>query len=496
MKWPAFVGPSYTSESKIAAYDRTVNLYPEKIESGTGTASYVLYPTPGRETVFSVDDAPGRGGLDINGDQYFVIKDKLYKFGTATALATGLQNTTGSPVQITTNGDAGGQLLINTETNTYSFDLATSTLTLVGTTAQSIGFLNGFGLRLDRDRSEVSFSALEDFTSWDPLDIFQRNDASDKWQELLVHHKEIYLFGDKTTSIYVNGTDPVTPFTPITSVFIPMGIIAFRSACVVDGSPMWLGKSEDGYGVVYRMNGYTPERISTHAVENAIQGYPTTASLADTLGINGCVERAEGSSYQINGHVFYELNFPSVSDLAGYVVEDSFQGATWVFDATEGLWHEEGEWLDIEYGRSDTRGHFGGLTLSRTTGTLFRVTLDSAQIGTGGLGIRRLRRAPHVSQENTGLIIDEIELRFEPGLALATGAGSDPQFALRFSKNGGQTWSNTRTMTTGVLGAYTTRATSRGLGYGRDFLIEVAWDEPIPRFPLIDAYLNVRAGAS
>ena len=57
-RWPGFVGPSYTSQSKIAAYDRSVNVFPEKIESGTGAASYALYTSPGFATFCTLPTSP------------------------------------------------------------------------------------------------------------------------------------------------------------------------------------------------------------------------------------------------------------------------------------------------------------------------------------------------------------------------------------------------------------------------------------------------------
>jgi len=51
-------GGSYTSQSVNADAQRTVNLYPEQIESGDGTTDIALYPTPGLKK-FAVFVAPG-----------------------------------------------------------------------------------------------------------------------------------------------------------------------------------------------------------------------------------------------------------------------------------------------------------------------------------------------------------------------------------------------------------------------------------------------------
>ncbi len=144
----------------------------------------------------------------------------------------------------------------------------------------------------------------------------------------------------------------------------------------------------------------------------------------------------------------------------------------------------------------DTRGYFGGpqISLSRTSGKIYNV-LPNSYVGTDGNGIRWMRRAPHISHENKGCIIDSVELKFEPGVANATGVGSDPHFTLYQSKNGGQTWSNGRTKSAGLIGQFDVRVMWEGLGYGRDRIIEIVGSEPIFT-PIIDAYVNVRTGPS
>ena len=109
--------------------------------------------------------------------------------------------------------------------------------------------------------------------------------------------------------------------------------------------------------------------------------------------------------------------------------------------------------------------------------------------------IVRLRRAPHITNENRGCIIDSLQVKFEPGLALATGSGSDPHLTMRQSKNGGQTWGNSRTKSAGLTGEFETRVMWEGLGYGRDRVIEVTTSDPI-FWPIIDAFVDVRFGAS
>lgn len=478
-----FVGPSYTPESKIAAYDRTVNWYPERIESGTGTAQYWLAPTPGYAAAFTLSDAPGRGGFTIADAIYFVSGASFY---STTTFRGNVSNLTNAPVYMVGQGAGINQVLIASDITTYVYNPDTHVFSTVGTAnvdPVSIGYLNSYGLRLNPTLTQVEFSAPGDFTSWDPLDVLVREDAPDNWIRLIVFHKEIWLFGTTTTSVYYNDPDdPDTPFKPIQSVFINMGTIAPHSVCIVDGSLMWIGQGDNGGGVVYRANGYTPERVSTFPIEYAFSVASSPLRLF------------EGETYQENGHTFYVLTLPGIM--------------SWAYDVTTGLWHERGDHDGLGFVGLGTIGQAylqqndpeaSHYTQSRTTGAvLFQSTQFSVNTD-GTSGIVRLRRAPHIQKEHKGVVIDTFELYMEVGLGLgnviSTDPGYDPLIAMRFSNNGGQTWSNTRTVSAGKQGEWNTRPIWTRLGYGRDRIIEVTVSAPVP-YRLIDAFVDVRVGAS
>jgi len=494
--YPGFIGPSYTSESKIAAYDRTVNWYPEQIESGTGNtaARYVLYPTPGNFEIPSASSAlttPGRGGWSLRDfGAYYIVGDTLYRLypGTPAAVATGISNISNAPVYFASNGDTGRQLLIASDDTTYAYDLDSEVLTEVGTeSAVSIGYVDGYGIRLDSVRSEISVSAPFDFTVWNALDVSQRNDAPDKWLRLLVNHKELWLFGSDTSSVWYNAGDEgvAGPFAPIPSVFIPYGIAAPHSAVVVDGSPIWLGGTPNGSCIVYKAEGYTPVRISTHAVENAFR---------EIFGAALTVSNADASTYQENGHIFYVLTFPANLDT-------DFAGATWVYDATSGLWHERGVWNGLTFGCIDTIGNVQSnvqFTLSRTSGKVYLQSI-SLSVGTDGLGIVRLRRAPHINQAQQRIRYRQFRALMETGIGLgdvvSTDPAFDPQITLAWSNDGGQTFGSPIPMSAGTIGAYSTLVDWFQLEQAQDRIFEVRCSAAVS-YRLIAAFLDYSVGPS
>jgi len=109
--------------------------------------------------------------------------------------------------------------------------------------------------------------------------------------------------------------------------------------------------------------------------------------------------------------------------------------------------------------------------------------------------IRRLRRAPHVNNENLRVFYRRFELDLERGQALASGQGSEPYVLLRLSRDGGQTWGEEMRMAAGKLGEYQARVLARRLGHSRDVVFEVVVSDPVA-WSLVGAWLDLEPGTS
>ena len=75
-----------------------------------------------------------------------------------------------------------------------------------------------------------------------------------------------------------------------------------------------------------------------------------------------------------------------------------------------------------------------------------------------------------------------LQLDLETGGGLNTGQGSDPQVMLRWSDDGGHTWSNEHWVSVGKIGQYGHRAIWRRLGMTtklRDRVYEVSMTDPV-----------------
>jgi hypothetical protein len=120
-------------------------------------------------------------------------------------------------------------------------------------------------------------------------------------------------------------------------------------------------------------------------------------------------------------------------------------------------------------------------------------SLNNAVYADNGSTIRRLRRAVHLTSDLQRQFFEEFQIQFQPGVGLATGQGDDPQAMLRWSNDGGSTWSNEHWITIGKIGQYQNRAIWRRLGWSRDRIFEVVVTDPI-KAVIVSANLKASVG--
>ena len=460
-----FIGPSYTSQSPDADCSRTVNWYPEDMEVMNGKTTQTLYPTPGATLFVSLPQLVVRGLFTHRGRCFAVAGTGYYEIDTLGVVTLRGTVTIGSnPAFMCTNGDAGGQVFIVTEGNAFCHTLATNAFAQVITgTADVGGFVDGYFLALDAATSTLYYSALNDGTSWPALNIVQRSTAADPWVSMVVSDRKVHLYGATTSESWYNSGDALTPFVPVQGSLIQDGIAApYSSVALVDNTRIWLTANTDGTGVVKRALGFLPQRISTHAIEHAIQNYEITSD-------------ATAWSYQEEGHTFYVLGFPTAR-------------ATWVFDTTTGLWHERG-WWDSALMRYETvRGRchtycFGKHLIGDRVGAGVYWQRVSTYQDVGGTDLRRMRQGPHLTNDDEWIYYPEVRLILETGVA--TPSVPDPQVMLQWSDDGGHTWSNEHWASAGLVGHYGQHAVWHRCGRSRDRVFRVVTSDAVP-FRLLD----------
>lgn len=110
-------------------------------------------------------------------------------------------------------------------------------------------------------------------------------------------------------------------------------------------------------------------------------------------------------------------------------------------------------------------------------GRLYALDLDTYTDDGGP--IRRVRATIGDDNEMREIIYHALQLDIEAGVGLVDGQGSEPHMMLRWSDDGGHTWSNTHVAPMGRLGEYARRCIWRRLGKGRQRVWEISITDPV-----------------
>lgn len=435
MRYPGFIGGSGRSLSPLAGLEQTMNYYPEMATNG----QLFFCPVPGFSTLVTSPGLGMRAAFSENGRTFVVMGNAFQELlANHTLVDRGPVGNDGQLAQIVGNGVSGGQLLIAAGGNAYCFVLATNAFTQVLTgEAFQIGMLDTYFLAFNQTTGAVRFSAPNDGTSWAALDIFTNSITPDKWRAMCVNQGKIWLIGEYNGQVWWDAGGADIPFEPIQSSVFSYGIVAPSSLIAVGDSVRWLSSTRDGDGVVVGARGYRPERISDHPTELAIANYKLTSNITD----------CEALTYQETGHTFSAFRFPSAN-------------ATRVLDDATNIWHERGRWAanENQFVEWSPRVHVAAMGLhiigDQDTGKI-SVMDQRFYTDVDGSVIRRVRVPPALFSNGRRVTLDRLELRMQPGLAPQSPVtGYNPLVSLSLSGDMGQTWSNERFVSAGLVGQY------------------------------------------
>jgi hypothetical protein len=441
-----FVGPSYRSQSVAADCQVCLNWYLEAIESGTGVSRFVNYRTAGLSlALYNLGAGPVRGIETFLGRTFAVAGSQFYELLAPNAspnktnwslLSSINLPTDGSPVSIAYGGH---QLLVASVGQAFVFDLSTNTFTQVDPSGGAnlpiaqVAYSDGFFLALVENQApvpwQINSSKSLDATTWPGTNFTEVSVFPDNPNGIFRAARILWVFGPRGIQPYVNTGDFPFPFDVFSGTFIENGLAAPFSMARMDNSIFWLGADERGTGMVWRANGFTPQRVSNHAIEFALQSY---ATISDAIGV----------AVQDQGHSFYELHFPTADK-------------TWRYDAATGMWHERAFWnqKNATFGRSRACFHtfnYGmHLRGDPTTGAVYQESINF--YSDFGNAIRRIRRAPHRVKGQEYEFHEQLQVYVESGLQ--TFDGNLPTTVLTLSDPSGALWS-VRVTDVGVLDAH------------------------------------------
>lgn len=464
MVFPQFCGPSYKSLSPAVTIDDSINLYSEKIESGSGKSPYALYGAPGIQPFVTVDGGAIRGLAEVTGNLGNVIiavaGDNVWAIDD-NANPVFLGNVANDRLPATIVALTNDTAFILSAGLGYIATLSTLSVVPVALPAfaGSFTYLDTYGIISEYGTNKFYVSDVGDLTTWDPLNVATKEAAADPIIAVFAASELLWIFGLETTEIWYDAGNVGVPFQryPGGGV-LEVGCTSPWSIQWNGQSIQWLGRDSRGLGVVWAATGMQPVRVSNHAVEAAINER-TGRGLTELIAY----------SYLEDGHFFYVLN-TAISPLIDI---------TWVYDATTGQWHKRGVWDGASYHRqpwmhhcfafdvSDSTGHYvgGNGSGTDTSGTIYLQEMNIYDFA--GSPKRVERTCPHLDQELRRLRYDRFRLDLEKT--------SNPILNLRFSVDGGESFGNTHTITAPDGQA---RAIWRELGSARDMVFKIWSDSP------------------
>jgi glutamine cyclotransferase len=426
------VGPSSQLRSLDLSAQETVNLYPE--QNPETTEQVALLPSSGYSTF-----------TDLSGDGHglFVQKEVLYAFigesvyeissgGASESLGTipGM-----SRVRAASNGN---QIVVSAGLPS-SYVVEDSEVSEIEDEdlAESVDvtYLNSRHVLLNANSGRFQWSDLLDGTAYDPLNFATAESDPDNGVAILSDARLLYIGGKRTIETWF---DDGSGFSRTPQGVATKGVRAKNTFIMFDNAPTFLGDD----GPVYRLvDGYNVQRISTNAVDQAIQSYED-------------IESAFAFNYFENGHDYYVLTFPNQ--------------ATWVYDANTQVWHQrksygQETWKVVDVVRVYNRNI--GLT---DDGDL--VQLDADLYQEAGEQIERIRVLPPFSFEGKRFTVYRFELECETGASDST---TELTMEMALSTDRGRTFGNWKSASIGRQGDYSKRVFWTQLGSFRDVVVKL-----------------------
>lgn len=464
MKTP-ILGSSYVARSVNAADARMVNLFPEVVPEG-GKEPAFLQRCPGLALLATIGSGPIRGVWafsSVSTVAFVVSGTELYKIDTAyAATLKGTVAGTG-PVSMADNGT---QVFIAANGPSYIYNNTTGVFAQITDVdfpgALTVGYLDGFFVFNEPSSQRIWVTSLLDGLSVDPLDFASAEGSPDGVVGLIVDHSQVWVFGTNSVEVWYNAGTADFPLQRIQGAFNEVGCLSAFSIAKMDNSIFWLGADARGQGIVYRASGYTGQRISTHAVEWQIQA------------LGSVLSTARAYTYQQDGHTFYVLFFDSGTE-----------PTSWVYDAATQAWHERAGYdagapePNFVRPRGNCQMAFNNQIVvgDYSNGKIYAYDLDDYE-DDGGIQkwLRSWRALPPGQNNLKRTAHHSLQIDMETG-------DSSPaaEIYLRWSDNGGHTWSTYHTATLGAAGDYGKRVLYRRLGMTvelRDRVYELTMTDP------------------
>jgi hypothetical protein len=415
---------SYNLRSIPSSTSRLVNCFIEQLPPDANTPS-ILYRSAGITQAATVGTSVANYGLHAGLGKLFAVYGTNLYWIDSSNVAT-LVGSIGTPTQQSIDMDHNVDTVVVVNTpNAYYYTPSTATFGQISDAdftsrgAADVEFLDNWMLFREPSSGRVFGADVGTATSFSALNFFTAEGSPDDLVGMKADHRQLLLLGTETGELWENTGISGFPFERAINGFFELGCLNGRSIAKLDNSVFWLASDF----TVRRLNGITPVRVSTHAIEQRL--HDMTISTA----------KASVRSYE--GHLFYKL---------------SFDEGTFVYDAATGLWHEEKSygydgsiWINsaLAYDR-----YYVGNRIDTRLGIIDAAVYAEAS----SIQIAEWTYQP-IYTESERAFHHRLEVIVETGVGGAV-AVVDPQIMLEYSDDSGRTWTSLPQRSLGRMGEY------------------------------------------
>lgn len=443
-------GPSNPSQADM---QRSINLFSRRAQAEGEKAPKHLVDAPGTALFCTLSYTRQRGWHVMDGRVFIVAGSRVLEVRSdATIYEWGSISTVWGEV---TMASINGKLVIGDGSGFYLLDPTLGTVEIIADAPRGRECIS-FNQRIVYNEAETGrnyYSELNDPTNIPGANYFTAENRPDALNKLVALEDKICGLGVDSTEFFYDTGVANQPLQRIQGSVRFNGCEAPDTVVRADNAIFYVGKTDEGGGQVFRINGFDHIITSTHAVEDFLKTATNLSAFA----------------YQEDGDTFYQIN--------------ADQGS-WALNIGEGEWSERG-WLNpatgkLERARQKYHAYAYGKHLvgDYKLGKIYEQSTAYYSDADAPLLRKRVFRGPHA--DNRQIVVDELHIDMECGVGIESGQGSNPKAMLRFSTDGGDAWSNEMTTEIGKVGERFAHCRFHRLGAGREWAYELAFSDPVP----------------
>lgn len=450
---------SYVSHSIPLSCQRLINAFMETTPPDA-KSQVPLFGIPGMVEWTEVGEGPIRGMIMMNEILYVVSGSGFYSVDSSGGVIHIGDNIITRSPEVVSLAENGTQIVIVNGDAGYIYESTTGDFHQIFDPAfypsDTVTFYDNYFVFNRSDTNQFFISAILNGNSYDGTDFASAEASAKPIIGITQNLQLLYIFSEDHFEIWYDAGTPDFPFQRYTGGVIWRGCKAPYSIIKQDQVIFFLGNDL----VVYRIQGNVIVRVSTHPIEDIIGEEPNP-------------DKIFFFPEELDGHKFVHVTLPTSKRTLSY-------------DTTTQRWHEReslnsankslGRWRPNiafdAYGYSLYGDSVDGMLSKRD----WKVYTER------GNTIKLLVHSQPYADDKMRLFCSRFELDMETGVGLTTGQGSDPQIMLRYSKDGGKTWSRLQQWRSlGKIGEYLQRIRWLRLGVAYVWVFELVITDPVRR---------------